>query len=532
MSDRMSDRTSGASYFQLKRPSKRSGKKWQVRVPTKNGRGKTVIFGDAKMEDYTIHHNKDRRANYRRRHMHDRINDPYAAGFWSWWSLWGESTDLKKAHAAAVAKAKKILGVKSDGAGNLVATKTPSNPRSYDRKNPNPPGTPAPTMADVAQVVVSLNVPKHLHTEFIRGFAVEWEHAHTVGYSLSPRVQALVLVGNIVLDHLAEDQNYYRKLRRARLNPTDDADDATEPFDRVQSCFDALLSLVQDQYPSLRCFVEVDESAGERGGEACTRAYAFCEDLENGSFRIAVAGKMNDADDSRVEGLLQHELAHAVLLHTGDFDHTERDADEVAAALFGMPIYYDEEDVQTTDPSAPGARKPRPHYLDDADGRTMDSAHPDEAEFDEERENPMHLETIDDVVAFLDDCAVKGDAKAPRMLASQFSQQSMEATAKKARMLTTLARAARSRANAIESRLAGNIESAIASENVSERALADAKDSQRSNPSFAPRHNPRHHATHARVSRSARHNPECPICHEDMGRHNPDCVYSRKNRGV
>ena len=517
------------SYFQLKRPSKRSGKKWQVRVPTKNGRGKTVIFGDAKMEDYTIHHNKDRRANYRRRHMHDRINDPYAAGFWSWWSLWGESTDLKKAHAAAVAKAKKILGVKSDGAGNLVATKTPSNPRSYSRNNPNPPGTPAPTMADVSQVVATLDVPKHLRAEFMQGFGVEWEHAHTVGYDL-------MIVGSIVLDHLAEDQNYYRKLRRARLNPADDAedandamDDATEPSDRVQSCFDALLSVVQDHYPSLRCFVEVDESAGERGGEACTRAYAFCEDLEDGSFRIAVAGKMNDADDSRVEGLLQHELAHAVLLHTGDLDHTERDADEVAAGLFGTPIYYDEDDVQTTDPSAPGARKPRPHYLDDADGRTLDSAHLDEAEFDKERENPMQLETVDDIVSFLDDCAANGDAKAPRMLASQLSQQALEVPAKEARMLTTLARAARSRANAIEARLSGNIESAIASENVSERALADAKDSDRANPATAPRHNPRRRARHASP---VRQNAECHICHEDKGRHNPDCAYSRKNRGV
>lgn len=508
------------SYFQLKRPSKRSGKKWQIRVPTENGRGKTVIFGDAKMEDYTIHHDKTRRENYRRRHMHDRINDPHAAGYWSWWSLWGESTDLKKAHAAAVARAKKILGVKSDGHGNQVATKTPSNPRG--RRNPNPPGTPSPTMADVSQVVVALGVPKHLRTEFVQGFAIEWEHAHTVGYDL-------MIIGSIVFDHLAEDENYYRKLRRARLNPPED-DDATEPSDRVQSCFDALLSVVQEQYPSLRCHIEVDDSAGEHGGKSCTRAYAFCEDLEDGSFRISVAGKLNDAEDSRVEGLLQHELAHSVLLHTGDMAHTERDADEVAAALFGMPLYYDEDDVQTTDPSAPGARKPRPSYLDDENGRTMDSAYPGEAESDEdeddaeeERENPMQLQTVDDVIAFLDDCAAQGDAKSPRMLASQFSQQAQEVPSVKARMLSTLARAARSRANAIEARLAGNIESAIASENLSERALADVQGAKRAEAiPVSWRGNPH-----------TRHNPgECHVCQESMGRHNPDCTYSRRNRGV
>ncbi len=446
------------TYWQLERPSKRSGKKWQVRVPTSSGRGVTVRFGDAKMSDYTLHKDKARRERYRTRHQRDRIDDPYAPGFWSWWSLWGESSDLDKAHAAAVKRAKKILGVKKDAEGNEVATLKTKSPR----KNPNPPGTPSPTLAEAAEVVAVLDVPKELRAEFLKGLATEWEHAHTVGYDL-------IVVGGIVLDHLAEDPHYYRKLRRARLNPAGGVDDRVD--DRVQSCFDALLASVQEQYPSLRCTIEVDESAGERGGHACTRAYAFCEDLDDGAFRIAVAGKLNDADDSRIEGLLRHELAHAVLLHTGDLEHTERDADDVAEALFSSPLYYDEEDVQTTDPSAPGARRPRPAYLDDEHGRTLDSP----------RSNPysadtMHqLETVEDVASCLDDCAAQGDAKTPRMLASQFSQQSKQVAGAQARMLLTLAKAARHCANAIEQRLAGEVDRAMASERLCDRALADAQ---------------------------------------------------------
>lgn len=442
--------------FVLKKAPAGSPKKWSVRVPTATGGVKTVLFGARGYEDFTIHKDKARRDDYRSRHQHDHIDDPLKAGFWSWHALWGDSSDLKKAFAAAVRLAKKYM----------------------KRKNPNPPGTPSPTLAEAAEVVAVLDVPKNLRAEFLKGLATEWEHAHTVDYDL-------IVVGNIVLDHLAEDPHYYRKLRRARLNPAADSGVA----DRVQSCFDALLAIVQEQYPSLRCTIEVDERAGERDGHACARAYAFCEDLADGAFRIAVAHKMNDpstTDDSRVEGLLCHELAHAVLLHTGDLEHTERDADDVAEALFGSPLFYDEEDVQTTDQSAPGARRPRPAYLDDENGRTLDSAFP---EREDARTNPdghMRLETVADVVSCLDDCAAQGDAKTPRMLASKFSQQAgdVEAPAQ-ARMLRALAKASRHCANAIEARMSGAVDRAMACERLCDRALDEARSPERRNPEWA-----------------------------------------------
>ena len=47
------------------------------------------------MEDYTQHHDKNRRANYRSRHQRDLLtNDPTRAGFLSYYILWGESTDM------------------------------------------------------------------------------------------------------------------------------------------------------------------------------------------------------------------------------------------------------------------------------------------------------------------------------------------------------------------------------------------------------------------------------------------------------
>lgn len=109
--------------------------------------------------------------------------------------------------------------------------------------------------------------------------------------------------------------------------------------------------------------------AGLRRGRECSRAYAYCTPAGTG-YLIGVAPKMDEANLGRVRGVLCHEFGHAVLLHMGDEDHTERDADACAEYVFGVRIYYDGQDVQTCDPRARGARHPRPRYLDDEDGFT------------------------------------------------------------------------------------------------------------------------------------------------------------------
>lgn len=81
-------------------PSYKKGKKYQVQLP-----GKIVHFGDSNYEDYTVHHDDKRKQSYQQRHQHDKINDPFHAGFWSYWVLWNKKS-LEVSKKEAVAKAK------------------------------------------------------------------------------------------------------------------------------------------------------------------------------------------------------------------------------------------------------------------------------------------------------------------------------------------------------------------------------------------------------------------------------------------
>ena len=72
------------------------GKKWAAVFETDNGRTKTTHFGDSNMLDYTQHHDKERRENYRLRHRRDLdTDDPTRAGFLSYYILWGDSKSMK-----------------------------------------------------------------------------------------------------------------------------------------------------------------------------------------------------------------------------------------------------------------------------------------------------------------------------------------------------------------------------------------------------------------------------------------------------
>ena len=88
--------------------SSRPGKKWDVYVPTARGQRK-VSFGQAGASDFTMHKDKARRERYRARHAHDKIADPYSPGFWSFYALWGASSDSKAAFRSAVSRAKREL---------------------------------------------------------------------------------------------------------------------------------------------------------------------------------------------------------------------------------------------------------------------------------------------------------------------------------------------------------------------------------------------------------------------------------------
>jgi hypothetical protein len=77
--------------------SNRQGKKWKAVFQQDNGRTKTTHFGASGMEDYTQHHDKERRERYRKRHEKDlKTDDPTRAGFLSYYILWGDSTSFEK----------------------------------------------------------------------------------------------------------------------------------------------------------------------------------------------------------------------------------------------------------------------------------------------------------------------------------------------------------------------------------------------------------------------------------------------------
>jgi hypothetical protein len=135
--------------------------------------------------------------------------------------------------------------------------------------------------------------------------------------------------------------------------------------ERVRAIFARLLRDVRREYPMLR----VELRVGSARSFPAARDYARCiyptrNPARSSAARvrasvIEVAPKMGGASAARIEALLRHEFGHAILGHAGIVDHAERQADAVAEALWGDPIYYDAIDVQTLQ----GGKWPRPAYL-------------------------------------------------------------------------------------------------------------------------------------------------------------------------
>ena len=70
-------------------------KKYKAIFTKNDGKTKTIHFGASGYDDYTTHHDKDRRAQYIRRHEKDFKGDPMRAGYLSYYILWGDSTNLQ-----------------------------------------------------------------------------------------------------------------------------------------------------------------------------------------------------------------------------------------------------------------------------------------------------------------------------------------------------------------------------------------------------------------------------------------------------
>ena len=86
-------------------------------------------------------------------------------------------------------------------------------------------------------------------------------------------------------------------------------------------------------------------------------AYCMYDD-DMDALCIVVSRKLCAGDAGRIEGVMRHEFGHAILL-SNNMSHGERDADTVAEQVFGAPIFYDKQTVQTIN----GGVRPRPLHL-------------------------------------------------------------------------------------------------------------------------------------------------------------------------
>ena len=77
--------------------SDKAGKKLMATFTRENGRKKTIHFGSAGMDDYTITKDKAQRKRYLDRHRkNENWSNPESAGALSRWILWGNSTSRQE----------------------------------------------------------------------------------------------------------------------------------------------------------------------------------------------------------------------------------------------------------------------------------------------------------------------------------------------------------------------------------------------------------------------------------------------------
>ena len=85
----------GLKLVSVKRSSKPE-KKYDATFKYPDGHTKTVSFGATGYEDYTMHHDKERRRRYIERHSRrEPFTDPTKPGTLSRYILWGDATNVK-----------------------------------------------------------------------------------------------------------------------------------------------------------------------------------------------------------------------------------------------------------------------------------------------------------------------------------------------------------------------------------------------------------------------------------------------------
>ena len=119
--------------------------------------------------------------------------------------------------------------------------------------------------------------------------------------------------------------------------------------------FNRLVDDVRDRVGEIDVTLEV----GKHSEFPEERNYAYCE-ISGDEIRIVIAPDFTDLCPIKQEAILRHELAHAIEFRLGlprtnyEFGPMlsrtpERRADDVAQLLWGDPILYDENLIQTLD---------------------------------------------------------------------------------------------------------------------------------------------------------------------------------------
>ncbi len=121
---------------------------------------------------------------------------------------------------------------------------------------------------------------------------------------------------------------------------------------------------VQRALPWFHAELQRDDAAGRcepaqrRNGSPC-RQFGWCEYNEGVIPRISVAGRLAAQPQGVIEGIIAHELGHAILFELDCAHHTERKADQAAELWLQLRLSYTPDDVQTTGPG----QRPRPPHL-------------------------------------------------------------------------------------------------------------------------------------------------------------------------
>lgn len=107
--------------------------------------------------------------------------------------------------------------------------------------------------------------------------------------------------------------------------------------------------------------LRVSFDLGQASEFPAKRDYAYCQQAGPEHYRIVFSPKILKDGMNRFKGLLYHEFGHAMANTLGFEDHSERDADDLAAEVFGSPIYYDDLDIQTVRKTSKSIRPPYLH---------------------------------------------------------------------------------------------------------------------------------------------------------------------------